>query len=77
VASSGTDFGVVWIDGAELVFARRGFGGTVVEPEFKVNDVAASVESPAILWTGDSYALAWEDTRDGSGGEIYFALACP
>jgi hypothetical protein len=77
VASSGTDFGVVWIDGAELVFARRGFGGTVVEPEFKVNDVAASVEAPAILWTGDSYALAWQDTRDGTGGEIYFALACP
>jgi hypothetical protein len=78
VATSGSDFGVVWVDGAvnpaELVFVRHDLAGTPMTPEYRM--ATGSLSTPTIVWNGSNYAIAWQDGRDATGGEIYFALAC-
>jgi len=75
VASSGSDYGTVWIDGTDLVFVRHSLAGVAMTPEYRI--ASGGVSSPAVVWNGTNYAITWVDTRDSTGGEIYFSLACP
>ena len=83
MATSGLDIGITWVDNGnatdELLFSRRDLFGNVLVPNAQVNDspgVSQISGSPWIVWTGSTYAIVWQDSRDGTGGEIYFAQVC-
>ncbi len=54
-------------DGGVTVDARA-----MLSPPLPVTDTGAAAGCPSLLWTGSEWAVAWQDTRDGLAGEVYF-----
>lgn len=81
LAWSGTQFGLVWVDGRdqvgggglELYFARLDASGAKIGSELRLTTAPGSSEFPAIGWSGGGWGVAWQDTRDFNH-EIYFQL---
>lgn len=77
LAWNGSGYGVVWAAGIgpALFFGRLDATGAVVDPEapeVQVTGQMFHLPSASLVWNGDGYGLAWEDTRDGNF-EIYLS----
>jgi hypothetical protein len=69
VAWTGSEWAVAWHDArdgnTEIYFARLDEAGALVGPPLRVTTDPADSLAPALVWTGQAHALAWEDTRSG------------
>ncbi len=78
LAWNGTHYGVTWHDQREgrpqIYFALVNSGGHNPAPEVLIPGPSVS-ENPVIAWTGESWALIWQDLRDFADGEaeLYYA----
>jgi hypothetical protein len=76
VAWTGTEFVVAWIDqrdgNEEVYLARLDATGTKIGSDIRVTVDANRSRNPAIVGTGNGFAVAWSDNRDGDS-EIYMA----
>jgi hypothetical protein len=78
VASDGTNFLVVWMDGrsgyAAIYGARVNQSGIVLDPSgIAISIVASSQLSPAVAFDGTNFLVVWFDYRSGSYTDIYGA----
>ena len=74
---TGTEYGLAWVDDRggndEIFFARVAADGALLgEPE-RVTDSPGEGRDPSLVWTGESYAVAWVDDQEGNF-EVYLAL---
>ena len=69
VAWTGSGHGVVWQDdrdgNAEIYFARLGANGVKIGSDVRVTNAPGLSTWPRIVWTGQDFAVAWIDRRDG------------
>jgi len=76
VVWTGSQYGVAWQDNRdgnyEIYFARLDASGNKIGGDVRVTNNPSFSLSPALVWTGSEYGVAWEDLRDGNL-EIYFA----
>jgi hypothetical protein len=76
LAWNGNGYGVTWAENRDgnfdVLFARMGLDGRLVGGIAGVAEQATTSTAPDIVWNGNGYALAWQDTRDGNA-EIYAA----
>ncbi len=76
VVWDGTGWAAVWTDvrnGAwQIYFARMGPDGALLGQEVQVSHGGVQAYLPRLAWSGQEYAVAWTDSRDGND-EIYFA----
>lgn len=70
-AWTGTEFGVVWDDGAKLLFTRVSRDGVQIGPILHVSDSNIGDHYPSIAWNGTEYGIAWQDNRNGDY-QIFF-----
>jgi hypothetical protein len=75
LAWTGSEFGVAWTDSpgsqVDIYFARLDVTGAKIGTDVRVTDDPANSYSPALVWSGHEYGVAWYDDRDGND-EIYF-----
>jgi hypothetical protein len=75
LAWTGQEYGISWYDNRdgnlEIYFARIDSYGNKIDSDLRITYDAASAYYPSLAWTGNEYAIAWRDFRDGNG-EIYF-----
>jgi hypothetical protein len=73
---TGREYGIAWHDARdgndEIYVARVHPSGYTAGDEIRVTNAAGASRYASIAWTGDEYAVAWQDDRDGNG-EIYAA----
>jgi hypothetical protein len=74
---TGSEYGLAWVDDRggnhEIFFARIAADGELLgEPE-RVTDSPGEGRDPSLVWTGESYAVAWVDDQEGNF-EVYVAL---
>jgi hypothetical protein len=73
---TGTHYGLGWSDARDgnqgIYFAALDLDGGVIGVEARVTTEASIATTPAIVWTGVDFGLAWRDARDGNP-EIYLA----
>ncbi len=76
LAWNGNGYGVSWAENrdgnVDVLFARLGADGRIVGDVVGVAEQATTSTAPDVVWNGNGYALAWQDTRDGNA-EIYVA----
>ena len=69
-------FGVAWTDNRagnnDIYFARLNADGVLQGDNLRVTDNPADQRTPTIAWAAGEYGLAWRDSREGHGLEIYF-----
>jgi len=76
---NGSSYAVAWIDarlGApQLYFTRVSSDGIKIGADIQVTSCSAgsSLANHRIAWSGSSFGIVWQDSRDGNQ-EIYFAL---
>ena len=74
---TGTQYGVSWCDypegTGEIYLARLDASGRKIGSDVRVTNDASASYNPTLVWTGGEYGVSWEDDRDGSFPEIYFA----
>ena len=74
VTFDGTNYLVVWTDGADLYGARVSPDGTVVDTSgLALVTVAGLQTAPAVVYDGTNVLLVWADTRNDVLGDIYAA----
>jgi hypothetical protein len=77
LAWNGDGFGVAWNDtrdsGFQIYFVRLGAAGTRMGGDVRVTSDTMLGASPWIASNGTGYGVAWHDTRDMMGLQIYFA----
>ncbi|MCP4657193.1 MAG: hypothetical protein GY856_17430, partial [bacterium] len=73
LAWSGEVFGVVWVDGNQLVFQRVAVDGALVDSPVVVPGTAVGPR-PRIQWVGAGWALLWRNNADSN---LYYALLGP
>lgn len=77
LAWTGDGYGVAWNDtrdgSFQIYFARLDPAGGRVGMDQRVTTTTNLAASPSLAWTGDGYGVAWHDTRDMMGLQIYFA----
>jgi len=75
---TGSDYGLAWYDDRgedwAIYFARLDGGGERIGGDQPITDEDAVAYSPALVWNGSGYGVAWADARHEGGSEIYFAL---
>ncbi len=73
---SGSEFGLVWTDfrngNREIYFQRLTADGTLLGREIRVTNDSGDSAWPDLAWNGSSWAVVWQDDRDGNY-EIYLA----
>ncbi len=73
---TGSEYGVSWHDfregNGEVYFARLDASGNKVSSDVRITIDESSSGYPLLIWTGNEYAVSWQDGRDGNN-EIYFA----
>lgn len=66
---TGSEFGVAWGDGRngdwDIYFRRISADGILVGDEKRITSATGNAESPSLVWTGNEYAVAWSDSRNG------------
>ncbi len=66
---TGSEYGVAWNDtrdgNLEIYFARLDGQGTKIGGDVRVSEAAGTSYAPSLVWTGQEYAVAWYDDRDG------------
>jgi hypothetical protein len=76
LAWNGNGYGVTWAENRngnfDVLFARLDAAGHLVGQIVGVAEQPTSSTAPQVVWNGNGYGLAWQDTRDGNA-EIYFA----
>jgi hypothetical protein len=75
VVWNGTDFGVAWEDGGNVVsqiYVTHATGSVPVNPPVQRTSSARTSLIPSIAWSGSSYGIAWESDRTGTL-QVYFA----
>lgn len=79
VAWDGSVFGLAWSERrearTELSFRRLSPSGEAVGPAVPLTagfSTGVNVSSPALLWTGQAYALAYDRHESGGNFEVYF-----
>ena len=73
LAWSGSEFGVVWVDGAgEVLFARLDATGSPVGLVAGLTDGAGTARGPALAWSGSEFAAVWHAKDAGNNNQIYF-----
>ncbi len=78
VASDGSIYLTVWGDhrngSSDIYGARVDTNGTVLDPDgIAVSLATADQTTPSLAWNGTDFLLAWADTRQGAGNDIYAA----
>jgi hypothetical protein len=75
VVWSGTEYGVAWQDNRdgneEIYFALLDANGSSITGDIRITNDSANSSTPSLVWTGNQYGIAWQDSRDGNS-EIYF-----
>lgn len=74
LAYNGDFYGVAFgteLDSWENTFKGLGTDGETIVPATPITDVNADTFTGPLVWTGEIFAAAWEDRRDGDF-EIYF-----
>ncbi len=73
---SGSEFAIVWTDfrhgNREIYFQRLTADGTLLGREVRVTNDAEDSSWPDLAWTGTTWAVVWQDNRDGNY-EVYLA----
>jgi len=81
VAFDGTNYFVVWEDhrdGTDIYGARVTPDGVVLDRTgIAISEATGSQGSPAVAFDGTNYLVVWDDTRNGSGNDIYGARVSP
>jgi hypothetical protein len=81
VAFDGTNYFVVWEDhrdGTDIYGARVTPDGVVLDRTgIAISEATGSQGSPAVAFDGTNYLVVWDDTRSGSGNDIYGARVSP
>jgi hypothetical protein len=76
IAGTGSGFAIAWADdrdgNSEIYLARFADDASRIGGDIRVTDAAESSSHPSVAWTGNTYALSWQDLRDGDL-EIYAA----
>jgi uncharacterized repeat protein (TIGR01451 family) len=77
LAWTGTEYGVAWQDdrdggGFEIYFARLDRQGNKIGGDLRVTNAVGISQRPRLVWSGTSYGLLWNDSRDGTL-QNYFA----
>ena len=77
---TGQEYGLAWRDNrtsnSEVFFTRLDAQGARLSFDQRLTDTVAASQSPALVWRGLVYGLAWQDGNDGND-EVYFGvLAC-
>ncbi|WP_394835813.1 hypothetical protein LVJ94_02650 [Pendulispora rubella] len=71
------EFGVTWQmyrDGAYVISqARYDASGQKVGTTAVIRSLSSTAFSPKLSFSGSEYGIVWQDRRDDSNGEIYFA----
>ncbi|WP_394846319.1 hypothetical protein LZC95_02500 [Pendulispora brunnea] len=71
------EFGVAWQayrDGAYVISqARYDADGQKVGTSVVIRSLSSTAFSPKLAFSGNEYGVVWQDRRDDSNGEIYFA----
>ena len=66
---------MAWQEGSfgstEIYFARLASDGSVLGDLVRVTSSDGDARAPSLVYNGETYALAWQDSRDGND-EIYF-----
>jgi hypothetical protein len=79
MAWSGGEWGVAFsddrdgTDNQEIYFACLYPDGTEKVDEVRITDAPNVSESPALVWNGEDYGTTWQDLRNGTSYEVYFA----
>ena len=75
IAWAGDEWGIVWNErrdgNFEVYFRRFDLEGNGLAPEARLTVADGDSISPTIGWSGEEYAIAWMDERDGRQ-EIYW-----
>ena len=75
---NGTAYALAWSDyrddNFEIYFTRLTPDGVKIGGDVPVTDYQGDSRAPSLVWTGDTYGVAWHDHRNGSIGsiDIYF-----
>lgn len=73
---TGREYGIAWHDARdgndEIYLSRVHPSGHPLGPEVRVTNAAGASRYASVAWTGEQYAVAWQDDRDGNT-EIYVA----
>jgi hypothetical protein len=72
----GTVYGLAWQDarigGNEIYFVRLDATGSKIGSDERLTFSTGSAFSPSLAWTGQEYAVSWNDTRGGNQ-DVYTA----
>ncbi len=77
IVFTGAEYGLAWqeeVDGEHqrIRFGRLSADGQPLGDPVVVGEGAGMSSYPSLAWTGDGFALVWQDDRDGNY-EIYLA----
>ncbi len=74
---TGTEYGVCWSDdrdgNSEIYFTRISSSGDKIGTDNRITNSNGHSVTPSLVWTGTEYGVSWEDSRDATSREIYFA----
>ena len=77
---NGNEYGISWFDNQccgdmsfEIYFARLDSSGNKIGSDVRITQNASFSGFPSLVWNGNEYGVSWEDDRDETYGEIYFA----
>ena len=77
---NGIEYGIAWADyrddNYEIYFTRISPLGLKLTSDIRITNAPTGSRAPIMVWTGENYALTWQDQRDGNF-EIYFARLAP
>jgi Putative metal-binding motif len=77
---TGDLYGIAWTDDRDgtygIYFNRLADSGARLGPDRRITPPGVMAVSPALVWTGSGFGLAWTDRRNGAP-EIYFTRLAP
>ncbi len=76
VVWTGSEFGVLWDNNADLFFARLDASGAVIATNIQVTTDPDTQRFARMTWSGHEYGVVWTDQRE-EGEEIYFTSLGP
>ena len=77
LAWNGSEYAVAFVDNrggnAEIFLARVAADGALLGEPVRITDSPGEGRDPSLVWTGESWAVAWVDDQEGNF-EVYLAL---
>jgi len=85
LAWNGSSYALTWIDqrhwevpalgNDEVYFKQLAADGTALTDDIRLSDAPGASWDPALVWTGDRYAISWVDARNGELHAVFSFLS--